>query len=69
VAGAGDAVSDLERAANEVGGASVTRYEDAGAARLAFDRNAADAVVVANRNDDGGSQRLSPPRMRQWKPP
>jgi len=54
VAGAGDAVTDLERAASEVGGASVTRYEDAGAARLAFDRNAADAVVVANRNDNGG---------------
>ena len=54
VAGAGDAVSDLERAASEVDGASVTRYEDAAAARLAFDRNAADAVVVANRNDDGG---------------
>ncbi|PAU84501.1 sodium ABC transporter permease [Halorubrum salipaludis] len=54
VAGAGDAVSDLERAASEVDGASVTRYEDAGEARLAFDRNAADAVVVANRNDDGG---------------
>ena len=53
VAGAGDAVADLERAAAEVEGASVTRYEDAGAARLAFDRNAADAVVVANRNDDG----------------
>jgi ABC-type Na+ efflux pump permease subunit len=53
VAGAGDAVSDLERAASEVEGASVTRYEDAAAARLAFDRNAADAVVVANRNDDG----------------
>jgi len=53
VAGAGDAVSDLERAASEVQGASVTRYEDAAAARLAFDRNAADAVVVANRNDDG----------------
>ncbi|MGQ3329472.1 MULTISPECIES: ABC transporter permease [Halorubrum] len=54
VAGAGDAVTDLERAASEVDGASVTRYEDAGAARLAFDRSAADAVVVANRNDDGG---------------
>jgi|AntRauTorcE11897_2_1112592.scaffolds.fasta_scaffold00004_94 ABC-type Na+ efflux pump permease subunit len=53
VAGAGDAVDDLERAANEVEGASVTRYEDAAAARLAFDRDAADAVVVANRNDDG----------------
>jgi ABC-type Na+ efflux pump permease subunit len=53
VAGAGDAVSDLERAASEVEGASVTRYEDAAAARLAFDRNAADAVVVANRHDEG----------------
>ena len=53
VAGAGDAVSDLERAASEVEGASVTRYEDAAAARLAFDRNAADAVVVVNRHDEG----------------
>jgi len=53
VAGAGDAVSDLERAASEVEGASVTPYEDAAAARLAFDRNAADAVVVVNRHDEG----------------
>jgi len=61
VAGAGDAVSDLERAASEVDGASVTRYEDAGAARLAFDRNAADAVVVANRNDGGISAVITAP--------
>jgi ABC-type Na+ efflux pump permease subunit len=54
VAAAGDAVTDLERAASEVGGASVTRYEDAGAARLAFERNAADAVVIATRDDGGG---------------
>ncbi|MFW5917006.1 MAG: ABC transporter permease [Halorubrum sp.] len=54
VAAAGDAVSDLERAADEVDGASVTRYEDAGAARSAFDRSAADAVVVVNRDDGGG---------------
>ena len=61
VAGAGDAVSDLERAASEVDGASVTRYEDAGAARLAFDRNAADAVLVANRNDGGVSVVVTAP--------
>ncbi|EMA68121.1 ABC transporter permease [Halorubrum aidingense JCM 13560] len=54
VAAAGDAVTDLERAADEVSGASVTRYENAGAARLAFERNAADAVVIATRDDGGG---------------
>jgi len=54
VAGAGDAVADLERAADEVTGASVTRYESAADARSAFDRNAADAVVVATRDDRGG---------------
>ncbi|MBP1921252.1 ABC-type Na+ efflux pump permease subunit [Halorubrum alkaliphilum] len=54
VAGAGDAVADLERAADEVTGASVTRYESASDARAAFDRNAADAVVVATRDDRGG---------------
>ncbi len=54
VAGAGDAVADLERASDDVPGASVTRYESAGAARLAFERNAADAVVVTNRAEDGG---------------
>lgn len=54
VASAGDAVADLERAADEVSGASVTRYEDASAARLAFERNAADAVVVTNRDEGGG---------------
>ena len=53
VAGAGDAVADLERAADEVSGASVTRYESPAEARLAFDRNAADAVVVTNRVEDG----------------
>ncbi|GAB7008319.1 ABC transporter permease [Halorubrum trueperi] len=54
VAAAGDAVDDLERAAAEVDGTSVTRYEDVGAARSAFDRNAADAIVVVNRDDGGG---------------
>ncbi len=52
VAGAGDAVADLERAAADVPGASVTRYEDGAAAREAFDRNRADAVVVANRAEE-----------------
>ncbi|WP_418285231.1 ABC transporter permease [Halorubrum sp. DTA46] len=54
VAAAGDAVADLERAADEVAGVSVTRYADAGAARLAFERNAADAAVVASREGGGG---------------
>ena len=54
VAGAGDAVADLERAADEVSGASVTRYESPDDARLAFERNAADAVVIVNRDDRGG---------------
>ncbi|MGM0447658.1 MAG: ABC transporter permease, partial [Methanobacteriota archaeon] len=53
VAAAGDAVADLERAAAEVPGASVTPYDDAGAARSAFERNAADAVVVTSRTDGG----------------
>ena len=53
VAAAGDAVDGVERAAAEVPGASVTAYADAGAARRAFDRNAADAVVVAMRTDEG----------------
>jgi len=48
VAAAGDAVEDIERAAAEVPGASVTRYADADAAR-----NAADAVVVATRTESG----------------
>ena len=54
VAAAGDAVDGLERAAVAVPGASVTRYEDPAAAREAFDRNAADAVAIATRNDGGG---------------
>ncbi|WP_418282195.1 ABC transporter permease [Halorubrum sp. DTA98] len=54
VAGAGDAVADLERAADEVPGTSVTRYEEPRAAREAFDRSAADAVVVAQHDDGGG---------------
>ncbi|OYR53544.1 ABC transporter permease subunit [Halorubrum halodurans] len=53
VAAAGDAVADLERAAAEVPGATVTRYEDAAAARNAFDRSAADAVAIATREDTG----------------
>ena len=52
VAAAGDAVDDLERAASEVPGASVTPYDDADAARSAFERNAADAVV-ATRTESG----------------
>jgi len=48
VAAAGDAVEDIERAAAEVPGASVTRYADADAAR-----GAADAVVVATRTESG----------------
>ena len=54
VAAAGDAVDGLERAASEVPGASVTPYDDADAARSVFDRNAADAVVVATRTESGG---------------
>jgi len=54
VAGAGDAVTDSNARRERGRRASVTRYEDAGGAALAFDRNAADAVVVANRNDNGG---------------
>ena len=54
VAAAGDAVEGLERAAAEVPGASVTSYEDPTAAREAFDRNAADAVAIATRDDGGG---------------
>jgi len=53
VAAAGDAVDDLERAASEVPGASVTAYPDADAARGAFERNAADAVVVTTRRESG----------------
>ena len=53
VAGAGDAVADLERAADDVTGVSVTRYESPLAARSAFERSAADAVVVVNRDDRG----------------
>lgn len=53
VAGSGDAVADLERAAADVPGASVTRYADSGAARQAFDRGTADAVVIADRDADG----------------
>ncbi len=54
VAGAGDAVADLERAAADTTEASVTPYESADAAREAFDQNAADAVVIANPDDRGG---------------
>ena len=54
IAGAGDAVADLERVADEVPGASVTRYDDPETARASFENYGADAVVVANRNDDGG---------------
>ncbi|WP_459825623.1 ABC transporter permease [Halorubrum luteum] len=53
VAGSGDAVVELERAAAEVPGASVTRYESGADARLAFDAGAADAMVVATRDEDG----------------
>ena len=53
VAGSGDAVAELERAADETSGASVTPYESAADARLAFDRGAADAAVIAQRGDDG----------------
>ena len=54
VAGAGEAVADLERAADETAGASVTPYADPDAAREAFDRNAADAVMIATPDDRGG---------------
>ncbi|SNR32009.1 ABC transporter permease [Halorubrum vacuolatum] len=54
IAGAGDAVADLERAADSVPGARVTRYEDTAAAREAFQNHAADAVVIATATDDGG---------------
>ncbi len=54
VAAAGDAVADLERAAAEVPGASIRRYADPPAARTAFDRGAADAVVIATHDDRGG---------------
>ncbi|WP_281193524.1 ABC transporter permease [Halorubrum sp. F4] len=54
VAAAGDAVEGLERAAAEVPGASVTRYEDPAAARAAFDHNAADAAAIVTRDDGGG---------------
>jgi len=53
VAASGDAVDGLERAAADIESVGVTTYADAGAARHAFDRNAADAVVVANRVDAG----------------
>jgi len=54
IAGSGDAVADLERAADEVPGARVTPYSEPLAAREAFHAYAADAVVVADRTDDGG---------------
>ncbi|GAB6877847.1 ABC transporter permease [Halorubrum gandharaense] len=53
IAGSGDAVADLERAADEVPGASVTRYEEPSDARATFDNRMADAVVIAQRTDDG----------------
>ena len=62
VAASGDAVDGLERAATEVPSVGVTSYADAGAARRAFDRNAADAVVIANRvdaADGGGGERIA----------
>ena len=61
VAASGDAVDGLERAAADIESVGVTTYADAGAARRAFDRNAADAVVVANRVDagEGGGDRIA----------
>ncbi len=54
IAGAGDAVADLEHAADEVPGAHVTRYDDPTTARATFENYGADAVVIATRDDDGG---------------
>ncbi len=54
IAGAGESIDDLERAAADVPGASVTPYDDVPAARATFENRAADAVVVANPDDGGG---------------